>query len=194
MRRIKFYNINNAIIKIYKVGAVMKLKELRSEIDLVDSQIIDLIIKRRQLMNGVVEYKLNNNVPVFAPDREHQILDRVAELAGRDFGGSGVQLLYGILMDLNKLYEYQRAPKDISIPTDIGGASVRAVLSDLPGALSRYISPLAVAGVNIANIRSQSMPGGKLLVDLEIVGDTSDPQFKAALSVLSDTAENFVLM
>jgi len=172
----------------------MKLKELRSEIDLVDSQIIDLIIKRRQLMNGVVEYKVNNNVPVFAPDREQQILKRVAELAGDDVAGSGVQLLYGILMDLNKLYEYQRVPKELSVPTDIGGASVRAILTDVPGALSRYISPLAVAGVNITNIRSQSMPGGKLLVDLEIVGNTCDPQFKAALSVLSDTAEKFVLM
>jgi len=172
----------------------MKLLELRSEIDSVDSQIIDLIIKRRELMNGVIEYKASHHVPVFAPDREEQILKRVSELAGDDVESSGVKLLYGILMDLNKLFEYQNVPKDLQVPTDIGGASVRAVLKDIPGALSRYISPLAVAGINITNIRSQSMPGGQLLVDLELIGDTKDPHFKAALSVLSDTAVKFALM
>jgi len=172
----------------------MDLQKLRSEIDSVDSKIIEMILKRRELISQVVEYKAINNVPVSAPEREGQVLERVSKLAEGEFAGSGVQLLYGILIDLNKLMEYQRVPKDIEVPTDIGGASVRAVLKDTPGALSRYIAPLAVAEVSIANIRSQSMPGGNLLVDIELTGKTDDPQFKAALSVLSDTADKFILM
>ena len=172
----------------------MNLQELRDQIDTIDTQIVEKILKRRELISSVVEYKAINDVPVFDPARENQVLARVAQLAGDDFVGSGIQLLYGILMDLNKLYEYQRVPKDLTVPTDIGGASVRAVLQDKPGALSRYISPLAVSEVNITNIRTQSMPGGNLLVDIELVGKTDDPQFKAALSVLSDTADKFALM
>ena len=38
------------------------------------------------------------------------------------------------------------------------------------------------------------MPGGKMAVDIEMVGKIQDPGFIAALSVLSDTAEQFTLL
>lgn len=105
-----------------------------------------------------------------------------------------LKLVYGILMDLNKLYEYQIQPKEFEIPTALGGASVRAILSDHPGALTRYLSPLAAADISITGIHSQAMPGGKMAVDIEMVGKIQDPGFIAALSVLSDTAEQFTLL
>lgn len=172
----------------------MDLQELREEIDSIDDKIVELILKRRELMTSVVGYKREHDIPVFAPERERQVLERVSNLTGSSFVGSGVKLLYGILMDLNKFYEYMRVPKDVSVPTDVGGASVRAVLSDKPGALSRYLSPLAVAEVAITNIRSQSMPGGNLLVDIELIGDIKKPEFSAALAVLADTAMKFTLL
>ena len=173
----------------------MDLQELRAKIDDVDSQILTLILKRRDLIFDVISYKKEHNLPVFAPDREQQVLKRVGDVVGSDVVmQSGLQLLYGILMDINKFHEYEQSPKNISIPTDVGGASVRAVLHDKPGALSRYLSPLAAAEVNVTNIRSQSMPGGNLLVDIELVGKTNDPTFIAALAVLADTAEKFTLL
>ncbi|KAF5029873.1 Chorismate mutase type II [anaerobic digester metagenome] len=173
----------------------MGLQELRAEIDDVDSQILTLILKRRDLISDVISYKKEHNLPVFAPDREQQVLKRVGDAVGSDLVlQSGVTLLYGILMDIYKFHEYEQAPKNISVPTDVGGASVRAILHDKPGALSRYLSPLAAAEVNVTNIRSQSMPGGNLLVDIELVGKTNDPAFIAALAVLADTAEKFALL
>lgn len=173
----------------------MDLEELRAEIDGVDSQILSLILKRRALISNVISYKKEHNLPVFAPDREQQVLKRVGDLVGSDaMMQSGLKLLYGILMDIYKFHEYEQSPKNISVPTDVGGASVRAILQDKPGALSRYLSPLAAAEVNITNIRSQSMPGGNLLVDIELAGKTNDPTFIAALAVLADTAEKFTLI
>lgn len=173
----------------------MDLHELRAEIDGVDSQILDLVLKRRELISDVINYKKVHHLPVFSPDREQQVLKRVENLAGSDIVlQSGLKLVYGILMDIYKFYEYEQSPKNISVPTDVGGASVRAILHDKPGALSRYLSPLAAAEVNVTNIRSQSMPGGNLLVDIELVGKTDDPAFIAALAVLADTAEKFTLI
>ena len=173
----------------------MDLQELRAQIDDVDNEILTLILKRRNLISDVISYKKEHQLPVFAPDREQQVLKRVSDVVGPDAVlQSGLTLLYGILMDIYKFHEYEQSPKNISVPTDVGGASVRAVLHDKPGALSRYLSPLAAAEVNITNIRSQSMPGGNLLVDIELAGKTNDPAFIAALAVLADTAEKFTLI
>ena len=173
----------------------MDLQELRAQNDDVDNEILTLILKRRNLISDVISYKKEHQLPVFAPDREQQVLKRVSDVVGPDAVlQSGLTLLYGILMDIYKFHEYEQSPKNISVPTDVGGASVRAVLHDKPGALSRYLSPLAAAEVNITNIRSQSMPGGNLLVDIELAGKTNDPAFIAALAVLADTAEKFTLI
>ena len=174
----------------------MDLQDIRERIDQVDSDMIDLILKRKELVLEIAEYKKDNRIPVNAPEREREVLDRLTRrFDAADAGiSSGLRLMYGILMDINKLNEYRLVPKDLKLPTGLGGASVRAVLSDSPSALSRYLSPLAAAEVSISNIRAQSLPGGKLLVDIELVGDMADQNFAAALSVLSDTAEKFTLV
>lgn len=172
----------------------MELKNLREQIDQIDHEIIIRILQRRELIRQVAEYKTEHHLPVFAPDREQQVLSKVGEQVGHDNINPGLKLVYGILMDLNKLYEYQIQPKEFEIPTALGGASVRAILSDHPGALTRYLSPLAAADISITGIHSQAMPGGKMAVDIEMVGKIQDPDFIAALSVLSDTAEQFTLL
>lgn len=174
----------------------MELQKLRTDIDRIDGEILSLILQRRALMEDVLIYKKEHDMPVFDPAREREVLDRVGNaLHDDDVFSGGLRLLYGVLMDLNKFYEYRRCPADdIKVPTDVGGASVRAVLADRPGALSRYLAPLAAAEINITSIRSQSMPGGNLLVDLELVGDVHHPNFIASLAVLADTAEKFTLV
>ena len=172
----------------------MDIQELRLAIDDIDNEILSMILKRRELILEVTEYKKQHNVPIFTPEREQQVLERVGETVGNDVLNDGIKLLYGILMDINKFHEYRHVPKNLSVPTDVGGASVRAIIQDKPGALCRYLSPLAVAHVSIANISSQAMPGGNLLVDLELLGRTDDPSFIAALAVLEDSAQKFTLL
>ena len=140
----------------------MELKLLREQIDQVDHEILLHILRRRELIRQVAQYKTEHHLPVFAPDREQQILSHIGEQLGQDRITPALKLIYGILMDLNKLYEYQSHPKEFEIPTTLGGASVRAILPDQPGALTRYLSPLAAADISITGIHSQAMPGGKM--------------------------------
>ncbi len=172
----------------------MQLQELRKEIDRIDSELLALIQDRMQIVGEVAEFKRKNGLPVFAPDREVEVLNRLAEKVVDPNHTSGVVLLYGIIMDLNKLNEYRVVPKNIDVPTGLGGASVRAIIPNTPGTLCRYISPLAAAEVSVADIHSTALPGGKMVVDLELVGNTSNPNFAAALSVLADTSEKFTLL
>lgn len=172
----------------------MQLQELRKEIDRIDSELLELIQKRIQTVGEVAEYKRAHDLPVFAPDRENEVLNRLADKVADPNHTSGIRLLYGIIMDLSKLNEYRIVPKSIEVPTGLGGASVRAIISNAPGTMCRYISPLAAAGVSVVDIRYTALPGGQMMVDLELVGDTSNPNFAAALSVLSDTCEKFTIV
>ncbi|MDQ3158601.1 MAG: chorismate mutase [bacterium] len=55
----------------------MKLEELRIELDKIDDEILELLVKRFELTQQVGEFKANNKMPVVAPDREKEIFDRL---------------------------------------------------------------------------------------------------------------------
>ena len=60
----------------------MDLKEIRQNIDHIDRQLTDLLCQRMALSAQVAAYKKENNLPIFVPEREQQILDSVAKQAG----------------------------------------------------------------------------------------------------------------
>ena len=53
-----------------------KLEEARKKINEVDQQIADLFEQRMNAVKQVVEYKLENKLPVFDASREKEVLDR----------------------------------------------------------------------------------------------------------------------
>ena len=54
----------------------MNLDEIRKEIDSIDSQIVELFTKRMECSRSVAEYKLENGMKIFDPERELKILDK----------------------------------------------------------------------------------------------------------------------
>ena len=55
----------------------MDLKDLRNEIDEIDSQLIPLLQRRMGVSKKVAEYKVKNGIPVLNEQREQEILDNV---------------------------------------------------------------------------------------------------------------------
>ena len=58
-----------------------ELNELRMQIDKVDTLIIKCLAKRQELSKNIAEIKLKENLPVFCPEREKQLLEERQELA-----------------------------------------------------------------------------------------------------------------
>ncbi|HYR25749.1 MAG TPA: chorismate mutase, partial [Aquabacterium sp.] len=54
-----------------------QLADLRVKIDAVDQQLLDLINARARLAQAVGEVKKLDGSPIFRPDREAQVIDRV---------------------------------------------------------------------------------------------------------------------
>ena len=82
----------------------MDINELRTRIDSVDSELIDLFKKRMGLSAQVAEYKRQNNLPVLDAIRERQKLADVSEQAGEDMS-SYVFELYSLILEMSRSYQ-----------------------------------------------------------------------------------------
>ena len=78
----------------------MDLKEIRNQIDEIDSGILDLFLKRMALSEKVAEYKIANNLPILNREREREILKDVMEKSGAD--EAYAYRLFQTLMSLSK--------------------------------------------------------------------------------------------
>ena len=85
----------------------MDLNEIRENINRVDDQLVKLFVERMELAGQVAAYKKEHNLPIFVPAREREILKKVSELAGPEFGRY-TRLLYSNIMDLSRSYQGRR--------------------------------------------------------------------------------------
>ncbi len=52
------------------------LDDLRKEIDSIDEKIIELYEKRLDVVKDVIEYKIENNIPILDSSRENLMLEK----------------------------------------------------------------------------------------------------------------------
>ncbi|WP_251316873.1 bifunctional chorismate mutase/prephenate dehydratase [Flintibacter muris] len=60
----------------------MELSEIRTKIDAVDDQLLDLFLERMKLSEEVAAYKNQHNLPILNKGREREILAKVTQRAG----------------------------------------------------------------------------------------------------------------
>ena len=85
----------------------MHLEELRNEIDRIDSDLVKLFTERMQIAAQVADYKKENNLPIFVPAREREVLQKVAQLAGPEMANY-TRVLYSMLFELSRSYQQKR--------------------------------------------------------------------------------------
>ena len=85
----------------------MDLKELRGKIDEIDDSLVALFVKRMELSAQVADYKKANNLPIYVPAREREILQEVAAKAGPEMANY-TRVLYSMLFELSRSYQRKR--------------------------------------------------------------------------------------
>ena len=76
----------------------MSLPKLRQQIDDLDHQIVDLLNRRAEVVVNVGKAKKADGMPIYAPDREHAVLQRVAELNRGPLPRETLKAIYRELM------------------------------------------------------------------------------------------------
>lgn len=96
------------------------LSEIRSDIDRIDSEIIELFKKRMDCAKEVGIYKKSQNTPVLNQDRENDILDAVEKKGGEY--GSHARLLYSNIMELSRALQHNIVGSGKGLKTVIANA------------------------------------------------------------------------
>ena len=99
----------------------MDLTEIRQAINRVDDELVRLFTERMGLASQVAAYKKEHNMPIFVPAREREILKKVAEQAGPEFG-SYARLLYATIMDLSRSHQGRQNGKTSALAEEISHA------------------------------------------------------------------------
>lgn len=80
----------------------MDLEALRSKIDDINSQLLTLFEQRMELTEQVAIYKKENNLPIFQPDREQEILSRIIKQTEKEENRQATKVFFSVLMDISK--------------------------------------------------------------------------------------------
>lgn len=96
----------------------MELKDLRSQIDSIDDQLVKLFGQRMDVAAQIADYKKENNLPIFVPAREREKLLDVATKAGPDMENY-TRVLYSMLFELSRSYQSKRNIKTSALHQQI---------------------------------------------------------------------------
>ena len=84
---------------------MMKLDELRKEIDRLDRAIVPLLLERFEVVRRIGEAKKEAGFPVCDPAREEAVLDKVASLSSDEETARALRLVYTQVMAAAKELE-----------------------------------------------------------------------------------------
>ena len=99
----------------------MELNELRNEINQIDEELLNLFLRRMDVAEQVADYKRANNLPIYQPQREREILKKVADQAGPEKSGYA-RVLFSMLMELSKSSQNKRNNKELELHRQIADA------------------------------------------------------------------------
>ena len=84
----------------------MDMKNYRQEIDEIDKQLVDLLVRRMKVSENIGRYKAENNLPVFDAKREREKLNELAELAGEDYENV-TDTIYPLIFDVSRSLQFR---------------------------------------------------------------------------------------
>ena len=85
----------------------MNIQELRNEIDQIDDELVKLFCRRMDAAAQIAACKRENNLPIYIPAREREVLAKVAQTAGDEMGNY-TRVLYSMLFELSRSYQSKK--------------------------------------------------------------------------------------
>ncbi len=89
----------------------MELQKLRKKVDELDQQLVEVVVRRLELVKEIKDFKNGNSIEITDKERELQLLeDRLLWFREKGIDDSEfVQKLFGLIIEKSKEVENERA-------------------------------------------------------------------------------------
>lgn len=87
------------------------LAGLRKAIDAVDSRLLELIAERIRLVLAVGAYKAQHDLPIYDPERERQLLERLTRSPPEPLEADTVRRIFERLIDESRRLEQHQGDR-----------------------------------------------------------------------------------
>lgn len=91
----------------------MDLDSFRTEIDDIDRQLVELFVRRMTIVADIARYKIRQNIPVFHPERERQVIEKAKERADAAMAPY-VEKFFTSTMEISRLLQEELITRDRS--------------------------------------------------------------------------------
>lgn len=83
----------------------MGLNELRKRLDAIDEQMLSLLSERAQVVVRVAAFKQQHDLPVYIPEREASIIERLRTLNPGPLSGDTLERIYRTIIEEMRKFE-----------------------------------------------------------------------------------------
>ena len=164
-----------------------KLKELRTKIDEIDNKILRLLNDRMKVVKEVGELKNTTNAPIYRPEREKEIIERLTEISKKEGGLLGRDEIEAIFLEIFAISRTLERRERIAFLGPIGTYTHQAAESRF-GATAKYLPIMNIEGVFKAVANKEAKYG---VVPIEnntegVVGITLDSLKKYGVKIVAE--------
>nr|WP_236617327.1 MULTISPECIES: prephenate dehydratase [unclassified Lebetimonas] len=165
----------------------MDLKKLREEIDKIDDNVLKLLNKRMEIVKKVGEIKNSSNTPVYRPEREKEIIERLNRLSQAQNGILKKEHIEAIFLEIFAISRTLERSERIAFLGPVGTYTHQAAEHKF-GANAKYLPLLNIEAVFKAVHNKEAKYG---VVPIEnntegVVGITLDSLKKYNVKIVSE--------
>ena len=84
---------------------MMGLDELRERLDIIDEQMMALLSERAKVVSKVADFKRHHNMPVYIPEREASIIERLRTINPGPLPGDAIERIYRTVVEEMRKFE-----------------------------------------------------------------------------------------
>ena len=182
----------------------MTLEEVRCQIDSIDAEIRELIMKRLDCSRNVAMAKqASGNLVIYRADREAEILERLSQGVPEDRKAEYLAVVkkimetsrmyqYGLLYDWNDGLFSERF-EEIDIPTETSHIRFTLTRPNQPNSMAQILSMIGDYGCNteLLDLIGEDKENGTVTFTLTILGNLNEEHIKKLMYQLSMESWDF---